>query len=170
MCTEAEQPYGKTRSLMVDAIRRRNIPESFHVDEAVIQTTCALRARSLTLQFHQVRVAGLREIALKPAVTPKHVARIRETLAGRAGKYAKESRALVDVAEEAMSHVIETEARLFWAHFELLSLHYPKNAKPETAEQNEQKRLATLAVQKSSLESCLAKCAEYPGTLGKYAS
>ncbi|KAI9097309.1 hypothetical protein DFS34DRAFT_685944 [Phlyctochytrium arcticum] len=176
MCTEAEQPYGKTRSLIVDAIRRRNIPDSFHVDETVIQTTCSLRARSLALQFHQVRVAGLREISLKPAVTPKHVTDIGQELANLANKYAKESRGLVVAAEQAMSHAIEVEARLFWAHFELLALHYPKDPKKKTgtqtqtenAEKTEKHRLATLDVQRASLESCLAKCDQYVGTLGKY--
>ncbi|KAI9097310.1 hypothetical protein DFS34DRAFT_593977 [Phlyctochytrium arcticum] len=155
-CMEAEQPYGKTRSLIVDAVRRRNIPESFHVDETVIQTTCSLRARSLTLQFHQVCVAGLREISLKPTATPLRLTQIGEELAYLTVKYAQQSRGLVQAAKEAMSHVIETEARLFWAHFELLALKYPHSS--TQTEDRERQWLATYAVQKSSLKSCLARC------------
>ncbi|KAI9097313.1 hypothetical protein DFS34DRAFT_593980 [Phlyctochytrium arcticum] len=118
MCTEAEQPYGKTRSLIVDAARRRNIPESFHLYDTDIQTTCSLRAQSLTLQLHQVRVTALREMLLKTTATLMRVTQIRQELADLAGKYAKQSRELVDAAEEARSHALETEARLFWAFFE----------------------------------------------------
>ncbi|KAI9097311.1 hypothetical protein DFS34DRAFT_621196 [Phlyctochytrium arcticum] len=169
MCKVAEQPYGKTRSLIEDAVRRRNISESCHLDDPLIQTTCSLRVRSLILQFHQVRVAALREISLKPTATPLRVTQIGDELAYLAIKYAKQSHDLVQAAEKATSHTSETEARLFWAHFELLSLHYPnKGAQPVDAEEKDKRRLATVAVQKPSLESCLTKCAQYIGTLGKY--
>ncbi|RPA78403.1 hypothetical protein BJ508DRAFT_228237 [Ascobolus immersus RN42] len=168
-CSENEQPYGKVRGLIIDAIRKRDIPESFQVDNAAIQTTCTLRAKSLILQFDLVRVTMLREALRKPGIPEEHVEKSRIFLINQINRAKRASVQLIQLASAAESRTVLVEGGIYWANFSMLSIQYSSSVdKDLEPEEKEKKRLAVIQEQTASLENCLAMCAALPGTLGKY--
>lgn len=171
MCREEEQPYGRVRGLIIDAMRKRTISEAFQVDNAAIQTTCTLRAKCLSLQLESLHLQAIYRVLRKPDLSEGAAKSLEEALSKRHSSPANASRALIQKAIGAQSATIEAEARIYWAQFAMLSVQYPHPAEQRLEpDQKEAKRIATVAEQTESLEKCLAMCKEKPGILGKYES
>ncbi|KAF8250326.1 P-loop containing nucleoside triphosphate hydrolase protein [Wilcoxina mikolae CBS 423.85] len=145
---QAEQPYGKVHSMVIDARRRRNAVTKFELDNTVIQHGFQLRGRSLLLRMMWAVLWNFKRLSTH--IPMEDYVKEWKKLVIPSLKSAKDMciELMMD-SENTGYHKQEIEAMVWHAQFSALELcHSPDpDANPEKAK--------LITIEKNNLDRCL---------------
>ncbi|KAF8533486.1 hypothetical protein BDD12DRAFT_946339 [Trichophaea hybrida] len=145
---QAEQPYGKVHSMVIDARRRRNAVTKFELDNTVIQHGFQLRGRSLLLRMMWAVLWNFKRLSTH--IPLEEYVREWKKLVIPGLKSAKDRCIqLVTDSENAGYHKQEIEAMVWHAQFSALELCHSPNPDANLEKAN------IIAIEMNNLDRCL---------------
>ncbi|KAF3200213.1 hypothetical protein TWF106_003447 [Orbilia oligospora] len=164
---ETEQPLTKVNDLYNAALAKRGSAEegqSFNFDKARIQTGLTYRGKCLDAKAKWVILSDWQTISTLNSVPLSIKRSLRDSIDTEVKEAIKNTSKLREQCQEAHLHQQEVEARVYHAHFSVLSM---LNDKAREVRTDATVEAAVKKKELNSLNECDKLCKEYPGTLGR---
>ncbi|KAK6501312.1 hypothetical protein TWF481_009153 [Arthrobotrys musiformis] len=162
-----EQPLTKVNDLYLGALAKRASPEegqSFHFDEAKIQTGFTYRGRCLEARAKWIILSDWQAIA-NHRMSPVSVKRsLRDSIDTEVDGGLKDTTTLIEDCHGAHLPAFEVEARVYHAYFSILKI---QNSRARGVKVEEADEAAVRKKELKSLAKCENLCRTNPGTVGR---